>query len=161
MNLDDFYPAYGETLATRLLNHTNEARHFVYLDTDDMRPLTEGVKDPDRVTPGPLLVWEQFGDRLQTSGRDNYHLRMSGSLAVLIPCENTTLAKRLATRQARAHCLRALAQMRLDALEGSLETAGVRVELDGEEGESTGMLIPGWAGYGWGFTWMVPLELTV
>ncbi|KAB7728131.1 hypothetical protein F5984_20510 [Rudanella paleaurantiibacter] len=158
--LDEFYELYGQDLARRVLNHSTNTPRFVFLDADDYKSVIEATKNTLDAS-GPVLIWEQYADTIEDGRRDNYNTRTEGSLAVILPAENSVSARRSATRQARSLCLQLLAHMRQDGLDGPLSNNAIRVVLDGQNGESTGMLIPGWVGYGYSFSWLVPLDMTV
>lgn len=155
--LDEFYEAYGDTLLKRL----PALGKLVFIDDN------EGMSDVIRATKAgmnaerPILIWQQFDERLRTAKRDNYHQEIDGSLAVLFKVPKEPLSQRQAKRQAKALCLQLLALMLEDGIDGLLAATGIRVELDGASGESISQVGDGWSGYGYGFGWLVPLDLSI
>lgn len=163
-DLAQFYDSYGETLAERMpdICHTEAEPRFILMTENSMDELTKFVT---KLRSGVfIMAWEQFGEELSDGRRDNYHTKLTGTLAILTkPHINDTHTRRAAQRACRVVALRAIAQMRVDALEkdAPLWSENIRFDMDGQGGDYIGLTANGYVGYGYGFSWLVPLDLSV
>src|SRR5438128_1287448 len=85
-NLSDFYKTYGESLATRLMaiGHIPARPAFVFVeDIDNPIEILSFTSNGKAPASKPILVWDNFDEDLETSGRDNYHFALTGSFSVL------------------------------------------------------------------------------
>jgi hypothetical protein len=87
---------------------------------------------------------------------------MHGSVAILTKPDSTaTPVRRAAQRACRAVALQVLAQMLDDSRRGALMEQNIRLEIDGQTGQHIGPVADGWYGYGFGFDWRCPLDLSL
>ncbi|WP_128544088.1 hypothetical protein [Larkinella soli] len=161
-SLEEFYEAYGQSLATRLasIGHTEPKPRFIFVDEmgqpDELiRATTSKLKEKTNV-----LVWEAFTERLGDGRRDNYHTRVMGSLAVLRKEGTDTGSQKTAIRMGRQTALKVMALMLQDTLDGELAQEGIQLQFDGQDGEKI-RLASGWCGWGYTFDWLVGLDLTL
>lgn len=158
-NLDQFYKQYGQSLADRLpgLLPLEAAISFVFVeDIADPKEVMAAVKTiPDG---GYLLAWDNFDEAIDTGGRDNYHLPLTGSFSF-----SQKAADQPARSAAHARCrqlvLKAFALMLQDGAEGELEKEAIQVEVRQLPLEKIGPVATSWYGYGLQFGWSVPLDL--
>ncbi|MFD1143041.1 hypothetical protein ACFQ4C_18080 [Larkinella insperata] len=159
INLEEFYEAYGKSLATRLaaIGYTEANGRFVFVD-DVENPAELVSKAVSKFPQGVnVLIWETFVEQLGDGGRDNYNTRIQGTLAVVRKDGTDNVSRKLSIRTARATALKVIALMRQDGLDGELESQGIVPQFnhDGEKFIISG----GWAGYGFTFDWLVPLNM--
>ncbi len=162
-NLNEFYRAYGLSLATRLAPFMEpvQVMPFVFVDEMDnpveILSYTSSGKPPEGL---PVLVWDNFEESIDTGGRDNYHLPVQGSLSVLMKAKDQS-AKHTVRQRCRQLVLKAFAMMLADAADGALEQEGIQLDVRQVPLEKVGPVSIQWYGYGLQFSWHVPLDLTL
>lgn len=164
--LDEFYKEYGETLASRLpeIAHTNVKPAFVFVaEIDNPVEVKELANNKQITTDGPILVWDNFDEDIDSGGRDNFHSTLKCSLSVLFK-ETKLFTRAQAFRQARAIILKALSVMIQDAQSydenGSLCEVGIQMDIQQFPLEKIGPVSGQWYGRGVQFSWIVPVDLT-
>ncbi|RYC69747.1 hypothetical protein [Spirosoma sordidisoli] len=158
---EEFYRAYGESLASRLaeIAHSPARPAFVFLeDMGDPKELKLQTGRKDALLGDNQLVWEAFQEDLDTGGRDNYHSVWTGSVAVIRKA-TTDEQIRAARATARQLVLKAYALMLQDAAHGALAEEFIQVEVRQLPLEKIGPIASGWHGYGLQFSWTVPVDL--
>ena len=159
-NFDDFYREYGESLTERLVYFEMNplASPFVFVaDAASPVEVNEATRSKLRADQ-TILVWEQFEEQTRDGGRDNVHLQVSGSLAVLRQAGAGASRQNTVARSCRPIALKCLALMLQDSLIGELAINNIRMSFDRNDGGPT-ISVNGWVGYGYTFSWLVPLNL--
>lgn len=159
-DLDCFYEKYGLSLTERLtiFEENPLSPPFVFV-TEAGNPVevTEAAKSRLKFDQ-TVLVWEQYEEVTGDGGRDNVHLNISGSLAVLRQAGSSAANQLRISRECRPLALKCLALMLQDGREGILAENGIRFDFDKNDGGPT-ISVNGWCGYGYTFSWVVPVDL--
>lgn len=150
-----FYLAYGKSLAARLL----PGMPFVFVeDLDDAQEVMKLISGSGVLEGGYLFCWDNFDEDLDTAGRDNFTLSVTGSFSVLK--KSLGLSDRAQLKaQCRQLVLQAFTIMLADAREGSLEQQSIRLDLRQIPLQRVGPLSASWYGYQLQFRWTVPADL--
>lgn len=163
MDLNDFYRAYGESLASRLMaiGHGDATPAFIFVeDMGDPAEVLDFTSRGKAEKGQNVLVWEQFMEDIDTAGRDNYHSVLKGSLAVIGKATDRAEIRQTFSRT-RTTVLKLLALMLEDEAGGELGEWGIVVGVRELACEKVSVVANNWYGYGLQFTWTVPLDLTL
>ena len=148
-----FYETYGKSLASRLL----PGMPFIFVeDLDDPQEILKMVS---KVPEGqPLFCWDNFDEELDTAGKDNFTLSVTGSFSVLKKALST-IPRQIVQAQCRVMVLAAFALMIDDARAGSLLEQSIRLDLRQLPLQRIGPISASWYGYQIQFRWTVPADL--
>lgn len=155
LDFSQIYKAYGQSLAARLV--TTSAMSFVFVeDLDDPQ---EVIKAVAKAADGEsLFCWDNFDEDLDSGGRDNFTLSVTGSFSVLKKAKELS-ARHVVQGQCRGAVLQAFSLMLADARTGFLLEQSIRLDLRQIPLQRIGPLSASWYGYQLQFRWTVPADL--
>ncbi len=158
MNLIQPYFAYGEALATTTpaIGHTSQRKRFVKITEAGKADEFIRAAASELPTDGTVLVWEMFTEQPENAARDSYTTVIFGSFFVARKGANPA-DKLVIYDQTREIAIGLLKKMVEDGMRELLPDPRIKLLFQGTEGESVGPIATSWYGYGFTFSWRVPL----